>query len=78
MRRKLALITTGLLAGATLSVAGGTPAHAQQCESTGDPVLGYVCTIVNNAPEPGPTIDYYYWLATGTVHWAYCQVSPHC
>lgn len=78
MRKKATLAAAGLLAGATMSVTGASPAHAQTCESSGDPVLAYVCTVVNNAPPPGPTIDHYVYVATSTVHWAYCQVSPHC
>ncbi len=78
MRKKLTLVAAGLLAGATMSMTVASPAQAQTCQSDGDPIFGYVCTIINNAPEPGPTIQHYYYVATGTVHWAYCQVSPHC
>lgn len=77
MRRKLALLTVGLVAGATISVGAAAPAHAQTCTAT-DPILAYVCRIVNTAPQPGPTINHYYYLATGAVHNVYCQVSPYC
>lgn len=41
-------------------------------------MLAYVCRIINSAPEPGPTINHYYYQVTGAVHTAYCQVSPYC
>ncbi len=78
MRKRLSLVAAGLLAGATMSMTAASPAHAQVCYSDGDPILGYVCMILNNAPEPGPTVDHYVYVATSTVHWAYCQASPHC
>ena len=77
MRRRAALLATGLLAGAAISVSGGTPAHAQTCTAT-DPVLAYVCRVVNGAPEPGPTIDYYYEKAGEVVYRVYCTAWPPC
>ncbi|HYP23961.1 MAG TPA: hypothetical protein VEV43_10330 [Actinomycetota bacterium] len=79
MRKKMSLVAVGLLAGATMSMTA-SPAHAQpdpNCAAT-DPVLAYVCRIINSAPEPGPTINHYYYQVTGAVHTAYCQVSPYC
>ena len=77
MLKRRSLVAAGLLAGATMLVTA-SPAQAQNCQSAGDPVLGYVCTIVNNAPEPGPTIDHYYYTAFNTIHVVYCTVSPSC
>lgn len=77
MRKKMSLAVVGLLAGATLSV--GSPAQAQPT-TTGctahDPVLAYVCSVLNNAPQPGPTVQYYYELAGRVVKAAYCKVWP--
>ena len=80
MRKRASLVAAGLLAGATMSMTMASPAGAQPdpgCVAT-DPVLAYVCRIIGSAPEPGPTIEHYYYLATGAVHYAYCQVSPYC
>ncbi len=76
MRKKLSLVAAGLLAGATLSVGVASPASAQECTSD-DPVLAYVCRTIGDA-DPIGWVNHYYWVATGAVHWAYCQVSPHC
>lgn len=78
MRKKLSLVTAGLLAGATMSVTAASPAQAQTCESTGDPVLAYVCSIVNNAPDAKELLSHYGDLVFDTVHYAYCTVSPNC
>lgn len=77
MRKRAALALTGLLAGATISVAGASPAHAQQCTAT-DPVLAYVCRIVNTAPNPNDLINHYYYVVFGITDKVYCTVSPSC
>lgn len=81
MRRKFALLMTALLAGATMSVTAVTPAHASHCDDiiTDDPIIIYSCRVVDGAPQPGPTIDHYYYTVTGAVHSLYCKfVSPYC
>lgn len=78
MRKRAALLAAGLLAGATMSVTGAAPAQAQTCQSTGDPVFAYVCLIVNNVPEPGPTIDHYYYVVFSVTDKVYCTLSPSC
>lgn len=75
MRRKLSLVTAGLLAGATISMGTAAPASAQPvhgCTST-DPVLAYVCRTIDNV---GPWAYYYYYKAGETVKDAYCLVWP--
>lgn len=80
MRKRAAVLAAGLLAGATISLTGASPAQAQPdpgCAAT-DPVLAYVCSIINNAPEPGPTINHYYYVIFGITDKVYCTVSPSC
>lgn len=57
MRRRAALLTAGLLAGASISMVA-TPAHAQVCTGS-DPVFAYVCHVANEA-DPVGWINYYY------------------
>lgn len=78
MRRRAALLAAGLLAGATISVSGGTPAHAQSTCTSTDPVLAWVCRTVGSAPQPGPTITHYYDEAGKLVYRVYCTVWPPC
>ncbi len=81
MRRKLAALLATALAGGMIAVGSAAPAHASHCDAiinTDDPIILYTCRVVDTAPQPGPTIDYYYYLVTGIVHNAYCKVSPHC
>lgn len=76
MRRRVALLTTGLLAGATLAVTGAAPAHAcHDMVIAEDPVVNYVCSV---HPDPGPWVQHYYNVVFDTAHWAYCTVSPRC
>ncbi len=65
------------LAGGMIALGGTTPAHA--CHYIADdPIYNWVCGAVHDAPDVKETVNYYYYAVTGTVHWAYCQVSPHC
>ena len=64
MRRRAALVVAGLLAGATISMAGAGPAHAQVCYGS-DPVFAYVCDLLNE--EPGEIL-----------YVVYCTLSPYC
>lgn len=76
MRKKVSLAVVGLLAGATISV--GSPAQAQpttECDSP-DPIVAYVCSVIGNAPQLGPTVQYYYELAGRVVKTAYCTLWP--
>jgi patatin-like phospholipase/acyl hydrolase len=81
MRRKLTLLFATALAGGMIAVGPASPASANHCDplfSTDDPVILFTCRVVDSAPEPGPTINHYYWLAFDTVHYAYCTASPSC
>ena len=80
MRKRAALALTGLLAGATISIAGAAPAQAQPdpgCAAT-DPVLAYVCRIINDAPDPNALVTHYYYVVFGVTDKVYCTVSPSC
>lgn len=81
MRRKLATLLATALVGGTIALGSAAPAHATHCEaiSTDDPVILFTCRVVDAAPQPGPTIDHYYYTVTGAVHSLYCKyVSPYC
>ena len=83
MRRKLATLLATALVGGTIALGSAAPAHARHCDSTiittDDPVILYTCQVVDSAPQPGPTIDHYYYTVTGAVHSVYCKyVSPSC
>jgi hypothetical protein len=81
MRRKLALLAATALVGATIAVGAASPALADHCDeifNTDDPVIIFTCRVVDSAPEPGPTVDHYYYLVTGVVHQVYCVASPYC
>jgi hypothetical protein len=79
MRKKAALLLAGLLTGATMSVIGAGPAQAQDttCTAT-DPVLAYVCRIVNTAPDPQDLVNHYYYVVFGLTDKVYCTLSPSC
>lgn len=79
MRKRAALVLAGLLTGATMSLAGAAPAQAQptNCTAT-DPVLAYVCRIVNGAPNPNDLVNHYYYVVFGITDTVYCTLSPSC
>lgn len=79
MRRKASLLAVGLLAGATISVTGGSPAHAQPCESP-DPALAYVCHTLGNPPPVWDWVNHYYDTAGRVVKTVYCTLwdDPTC
>ena len=63
-----------------MSLTTASPAGAQPdpgCVAT-DPILAYVCRIIGSAPEPGPTINHYYYVVFGITDYVYCSVSPSC
>lgn len=74
MRKKLSLVTVGLLAGAAMSVAPVSTASAQveRCAAQ-DPVLDYVCDTLGNV---GPWANYYYYKAGEVAKTVYCTVWP--
>lgn len=77
MRKRLATVLATALMGGVIAVGGATPAQA--CHEIGDdPVYNWVCGSVHNAPGVKETVAYYANVVTSTVHWAYCEVSPHC
>ncbi|MDQ3914356.1 MAG: hypothetical protein M3323_03355 [Actinomycetota bacterium] len=79
MRRKISIVAAGLLAGATLSISAGSPAHACHDATTGeDPVVNYVCGTSHNLPDPGPWIQHYYDEAGRVVYRVYCTLWPPC
>lgn len=63
MRRKIALLTAGTIAGATLSMGTAAPAQAQICTST-DPVLAYACHLYQHVGETATAV--------------YCKLNPPC
>lgn len=75
MRKKLSLVTVGLLAGAALSMGAAAPASAQPIErcAAQDPVLDYVCDTIGNV---GPWVTHYYYTAGEVVKDVYCTVWP--
>lgn len=77
MRKKLSLVAAGLLAGATLSISAGSPAHAGTCTSW-DPTVAYVCRVVGDA-DPIGWANYYYEEAGKAVYYVYCTLwDPTC
>lgn len=74
MRKKLSLVTVGLLAGAAMSIGPVSPASAQpeRCAST-DPVLDHVCDTIGNVR---PWAEHYYYVLGEAVKDVYCTVWP--
>ena len=80
MRKKLSLLFVGMLAAGAVTVGAASPAYAchELVADGDDPIYRFACNTAHSVPEPGPTVDYYYWWATSIAHNAYCAVSPHC
>ena len=80
MRKRLSLLVTGVLVAGGVTVGTASPAYAchELGASSDDPIYQFTCDVVHSAPEPGPTIQYYYWKVGETAYDVYCKLWPPC